>query len=192
MATVTKSLIHLSKGFRSRETASFISQMDDQSGRLGEALRGITPQELEWQPEPGMNTIGMLLAHLAVVEVAWCQIALRGIEKVGTESVLGIGQDDDGMPLPEGGSPPANLKGKNLVYYEDLLSKTRAYFKEGAAKLTDADLDREITRTRPDGTQRVLNVRWGIYHVLEHFAGHFGQILLLRHLYRATVEAPSR
>jgi uncharacterized damage-inducible protein DinB len=192
MSTFTKSLIHPAEGFRSREAASFLAQMEDQSRRLGEALRGITTQELEWQPAPGMNTVGMLLAHIAVAEVAWAQLALRGIEKVETESVLGIGQDDDGMPLPEDASPPPSVKGKDLAYYEGLLSKARAYFKDGAAKVTEADLDREITRTRPDGTVRVINVRWGIYHVLEHFAGHFGQILLLRHLYRATVGAPSR
>ena len=59
MATVTKSLIHPSEGFRSREAASFIAQMDDQSRRLGEALQGISPQELEWQAAPGMNTVGI-------------------------------------------------------------------------------------------------------------------------------------
>ncbi|MBI4345357.1 MAG: DUF664 domain-containing protein, partial [Elusimicrobia bacterium] len=155
-------------------------------------LNGATAQELEWQPAPGMNTAGMLLAHLAIVEVFWTQIALRGIEKLETEPVIGIGQDDDGMPLPEDGAPPQVLKGKTPAYYEDLLSRARAYLKEAAVKLSDADLDREVTRTRPDGTQRIVNVRWGLYHMLEHFSGHFGQILLLRHLYRATVGAASR
>ena len=192
MATVTKSLIHPLQGYRCREAASFISQMDDMSRRLGEAVQGITPEELEWQSAPGMNTVGMLLAHIAIAEVSWGEIILHGIETVETESVLGIRQDEDGEPLAEGAPAPPNLKGKSLAYYEGLLSKARAYFKEGAAKLSDADLDREITRTRPDGSQRILNVRWGMYHVLEHFAGHFGQILLLRHLYRATVESPTR
>ncbi len=27
-------------------------------------------------------------------------------------------------------------------------------------------------------------MRWVLYHMLEHFSGHYGQILLLRHLYR--------
>jgi len=34
---------------------------------------------------------------------------------------------------------------------------------------------------------RVLSVRWAMYHVLEHYAGHRGQVQLLRHLYSATV-----
>lgn len=37
--------------------------------RVGEA----TTEQLEWQLRPGTNTVGMLLAHLAVVEVYWVQ-----------------------------------------------------------------------------------------------------------------------
>ena len=192
MATVTKSLIRPAEGFRSREAASFLAQMDDQSRRLGEALSGMTPQELEWQPAPGMNTIGMLLAHLAIVEVWWSQIALSRLEKLDTRPVLGIGEDDDGMPLDPDAAAPAHLKGKSLTYYEDLLARARVYLRDAAIKMPESDLDREVTRTRPDGTERVFNVRWVMYHILEHFAGHFGQILLLRHHYRATVESPSR
>ena len=39
-----------------------------------------------------------------------------------------------------------------------------------------------VVRERKDGTKRILNGRWIYYHVLEHFAGHYGQILLLKHM----------
>jgi len=39
---------------------------------------------------------------------------------------------------------------------------------------------------RPDGSERVFNVGWVLYHILEHEAGHRGQINLLRHLERIT------
>jgi hypothetical protein len=29
------------------------------------------------------------------------------------------------------------------------------------------------------------NVGWALYHAIEHFAGHYGQVNLLRHQYRA-------
>lgn len=192
MATVTQAFIRPAEGYQCREVATFISQMNDQSRRLAEAVHGITPQELEWQAAPGMNTMGMLLAHLAIVEASWTQIGLLRISDVDVRSAIGIGQDDDGMPLSVDGAAPAHLKGKSLAYYEDLLTRARAYYEEAAKKLPHEDLNREMTRTRPDGSQRVFNTRWVLYHVLEHFAGHFGQILLLRHLYRATVASPSR
>jgi hypothetical protein len=49
----------------------------------------------------------------------------------------------------------------------------------------DEDMERTFQRKRPDGEVRERNVRWYYYHVLEHFAGHFGQILLMKHLIRA-------
>ena len=185
MSTPQRSVIELPPGYRSKEVASFITQMDDQSRRLAEATRDITAEELGWQPKPGMNTIGMLLAHNAIVEVFWTAIALKGEEKPVGEPVLGISFDDDGMPIPEDGKPPAALAGKNRAYFDDLLRQAREYLKEAAKNVPDSDLDREIVRNRPDGTQRIINVRWYFYHILEHYSGHHGQILLLRHLHRA-------
>jgi len=53
-----------------------------------------------------------------------------------------------------------------------------------AMTLADDDLGREIHRRRPDGSERVFNVGWVLYHILEHEAGHHGQINLLKHLHR--------
>jgi uncharacterized damage-inducible protein DinB len=175
-------------GFRSREAGSFLSQLDDQLERLREATRGLTPEDLMWQPEPGMNTIGMLLAHLAIVEVWWTAIVIeeKG-DKADAEirSTLGIGPDDDGLPLAENAAAIPILNGKDLAFYDDLLDKARAYFKRVVKDRPEEDMERTFQRPRPDGTIRERNVRWYYYHVLEHFAGHFGQILLLKHLLRS-------
>ena len=192
MAEVVQSLLRPAEGFRSREAASFYAQLEDQARILRESIQGMTPQELEWQPERGMNTVGMLLAHNAIVDVFWTQLAILGITETDSMPALGIGMDDDGLPLAPDAEGPANLKGKPLAYYEDLLARGRAFVKEAWAKVSDADMDKQITRERPDGSQRVLSVRWAMYHILEHYAGHRGQIQLLRHLYRATVATPSR
>ena len=172
-------------GYHSREVASFVAQLDDQSRLLRADLEGVLPEELSWQPAPGMNTIGMLLAHIAIVEVFWCQIAIRGITPPEYVRVLGIDRDDDGIPLPDGAPPPAVLDGKELPSYFALLDRARAYAKETAMPLTDADLDPQRERTRRDGVRQEYNVRWVLYHLCEHFSGHYGQILLLRHQYRA-------
>jgi len=75
MADTVQSFLRPAEGFRSREAASFYTQLEDQARILHESIQGMTPQELEWQPERGMNTIGMLLAHNAIVDVFWTQIA---------------------------------------------------------------------------------------------------------------------
>ncbi|HZI89539.1 MAG TPA: DinB family protein [Candidatus Polarisedimenticolia bacterium] len=180
------------EGFRSREAASFYAQLEDQTRILLENLRGITPQELAWQPGRGMNTIGMLLAHNAVVEGWWTEFGLqRGKETDGT-AILGINWDGDGMPLAADAAPFPDLEGKPLAFFEDLLARARAYFKNAASALVEADMEREIIRKRDDGSQSVMNVRWVLYHMHEHFAGHRGQIQMLRHLYAASVGAATR
>lgn len=177
-------------GYRSREAGLFVAQMDDQSARLVADTRGLTPEELAWQPAPGMNTIGMLLAHIAIVEVYWTRIGPLGLADYDCQSVLGIGLDDDGMPIPAAAAPPAALAGKDLAYFDDLLRRARAFTKESVMPLTDADLDREVVRKRRDGTvSGPFNVRWILYHMLEHEAGHYGQINLLRHHCRVAREA---
>ena len=176
-------LITLPPG-RAREVASFIAQLDDQSRRMLEDLRGITAAELHWQPKPGTNSIGMLLAHLAIVEVYWLMIASETMTHEAAKRVLRFGVDDDGMPLPPGKRPPAALKGKRLAFYRTLLARARAHAKRTTRQWPDAALDRVVTRRRRDGGTSRQNVRWILYHVLEHEAGHYGQILLLRHLYR--------
>jgi uncharacterized damage-inducible protein DinB len=192
MSEVVQSLLRPAEGFRSREAASFYTQLEDQARILHESIQGMTAQELEWQPERGMNTIGMLLAHNAIVDVFWTQIAILGIKETDSVPVLGITMDDDGLPLAPDAEAPANLKGKPLAFYEDLLTRGLAYVREAWSKVSDADMDKEITRDRPDGSQRILSVRWAMYHILEHDAGHRGQIQLLRHHYTAAVGAPSR
>src|SRR5258708_19514778 len=100
------------------------------------------------------------------------------------QRVLRFGVDDDGMPLPPGRRPPANLANRALAYYSGLLARSRKYVRSRGLRFRDADMDRIVVRPRRDGTRTRHSVRWIHYHVLEHFAGHYGQILLLRHLYK--------
>ena len=144
---------------RPREAASFLAQLDDQSRRLFEDLRGITAAELHWQPKPGTNTIGMLLAHIAIVEVYWLMIAAETMTHEAARKVLRFGVDDDGMPLPPGKRPPAGLKGKGFAFYRALLARARAHVKRTARRWPDVALDRVVTRRRRDGATSRQNLR---------------------------------
>ena len=170
---------------RSAVAMTWLAHLDDQTKMLAADLKGITPAELQWQMRPGMNTIGMLLAHLAVVEMIWLNVSEQRPPTTGLERTLGIGRDDDGMPNEQfGGRPPRALKGRTLTYHLNLIRRARAHTKRIVRRYRDADLPRSFTRTRRDGKRQHVSIRWILYHVAEHFSGHYGQILLLRHLYR--------
>lgn len=181
-----------SQGIPCRDAALFVAQLDRLTSSLWEDVSDATPEELSWQPAPGMNSIGMLLAHIAVVEVYWIDRGVRGIEPVDIPGVLAIGIDDDGIPLKAGDPPPATLKGKDIGFYDELLVKARAHTHQVSAQVTDTDMEREFQRKyRSSPGTYTHNVRWVYYHMLEHLAGHYGQILMLRHMYRAQVGAKS-
>ncbi|MEW6050373.1 MAG: DinB family protein [Candidatus Zixiibacteriota bacterium] len=167
---------------RQRMVALFAAQLDDRSQKLKENLAGLTIEQLQWQPHPGVNTIGMLLAHLAVSEVYWLNVApaeMR-LEPEGDNLILntiGIRMDDDGLPLASDARHSATLRGKSLTDYFGMLDKARRASHATMQKWNDADLDtayklRDFTVTRA----------WTVYHILEHTAGHYGQMLLLKHL----------
>ena len=172
-------------GYPSPDVSRFVWQLEDQTRRMLRDLADITPAELEWQAAPGINTIGMLLAHIAIAEVYWTQSVLAEIP-FDSPGTLGIGPDDDGMPLAEGGVPPAGLAGKELAYLADLLSRSRERVYEVARLMGAGDLQRQVLRPRRSGGEVGFSKEWTFYHLVEHEAAHYGQIMLLRHLYRAS------
>ena len=185
MSAVTRNVIAIPAGYASQEVASFVAQLDDQLRRQKEQTRTLTPADLEWQPAPGMNTIGMLMAHQALIEVGWTGMGIEDQQRneIRFQEILGLG--DSGVPLAPNGAPPAALAGKDLAFFDDLLDRARKHLKGVAAPVRDSDLAIMRPRARPNGEPREVEVRWIVYHMLEHFAGHFGQILLLRHARQA-------
>ena len=172
-------------GFASREAARFLWQMDEQRRRLIEDTRGLSPADLEWQPAPGTNTIGMLLAHIAYAEAHLGQVGLLGERQGHAVDVIGITEEQEGMPLAEGAPPAPALAGRPLAFFDDLLARAREHTHRVARTLTDADLATMVVRPpRADGVVRHFNRAWVLYHLLEHESGHHEQINLLKHLKR--------
>ncbi len=184
MPETVQTVLEVPAGYRSTHVARYLWQMDDQSRRLVEATRDMTAEELGWQLAPGANTMGMLLAHIAVAEAHLAAVGLEGLPDSDVPAVIGIRIEDDGLPLPPDGRPPAVLESRDIAFFHRMLSEARANTRRVAERLADGDLGRQVARTRPDGVQRLFNVDWVLYHMLEHESGHFGQILLLRHLYK--------
>lgn len=171
-------------GFASETVALHVAQLDELTAYLWNDLADAGAAELAWSPGPGHNTIGMLLAHVALVEVFWVQTGMLGMDREDVSAVLGIGMDDDGMPLPPGGAPPAGLAGRDLAWYRGLLERARRHTHDRLRDVRDGDLATVHGRTRRNGERQEYNRRWVLFHMVEHLAGHYGQVLLIRHRYR--------
>jgi uncharacterized damage-inducible protein DinB len=152
------------------------AQLDALLATLIRRVEKATREQLEWQLRPGVNTIGMLLAHLAVVEVYWAEVVGRGIESDAAaddivQGILGIRMEEDGMPLSEDGAHPLSLAGKTAEDYLAMLRNARS----ATHRVLQSWDDSRLMETRTvDG--REVTLRWVLYHLVEHFAYHLGQI----------------
>jgi len=156
--------------------------LDEQLRVLEKRLAGADVAALEWQLRPGTNTAGMLLAHLAIVEAYWLQAVVRGLTEDAAadravRAAIGIGMADDGMPVAADGGHPATLRGWGLADYLALLHRARAGSHEVLRAWRDDDLARTL---ESDG--RPVSRAWVLFHVLDHFSHHAGQIALIRSL----------
>jgi uncharacterized damage-inducible protein DinB len=159
-----------------------IAQLDDQLRRLREFLEGWKVTHLEWQAKPGRNTAGMLLAHMAIVELIWMHLASGGsreTREARVRATLGIGLEADGIPIEKDGRHTPALAGRTVEQYVAWLEKARASTRQAAAAWSDADLDVTF-----DAHGHRFSRAWVLYHLLEHFAAHFGQLALLGHMMR--------
>jgi len=190
MAASLQTLLEAPPGYRSETVARFMWQLDEQRRALVADTRGLSRAELEWQPAPGMNSMGMLLAHVAYAESHLCQVGLEGKATSDTRTAIGLSEEEEGLPLAAGAPPSPALAGRDLAWFDGLLGRAREHTRRVAMTLSDDGLAREVRRRRPDGSERVFNVGWVLYHMLEHEAGHHAQINLLRHLLQTTRAAP--
>ena len=139
-------------------TACLTAGLDDQLRRLKESVDGLSVEALEWQSAPGMNSIGILLAHLALVEVYWIKCVPEGTGKWSAcdatfRDLVGIGAADDAIPLAADGAHPEALRGLSLDDYLTVLDRARACV-HGVLHGVDGRRSRHAAHRRPPGAPR--------------------------------------
>lgn len=131
--------------------------------RVRAAVMGLSNDQIWWRPNDASNSIGNLLLHLNGNVRQWILQGIGGIENV---------RDRD-ADFSERGSIPLS----DLV---SALDRTLLEVDAVLQNLTSEDL------LRQHDIQVYPNVRGmdAIYHVVEHFAMHYGQILYISKLLR--------
>lgn len=137
------------------ESRTFL--LSDYLPKVESCLERLTDEEIWWRPNEESNSIGNLLMHLEGSTRNW-------IISVAGESYSPRNRQqefDERKHIPKG----------------ELLGKLRRTVTEGATILTSIDAD-QLLQKRPAGSEEVT-VLWAIYHAVEHFAMHTGQIIML-------------
>jgi uncharacterized damage-inducible protein DinB len=128
---------------------------------IEKALDGIPSEALNWVPGPEMNSIAVLVVHLAGAERYWIGVALNEPS----------GRDREAEFRTQGLSADA-LKA-HLASADD-------YARQALARFSLADL--EAARQSPRNS-KTFTVGWCLAHALEHTALHAGHIQLTRQLW---------
>jgi len=152
--------------------AQWFAQMEEIRGKLLRNVNELTIDELDFTPdEKIIETIGTLLLHIAGVEWSWIFMDIDGKE-----------EDFDEMKFAFPLRPNVNIeqmKNKDISYYLNRLETVRTEIYERLKKMTDEDLDRII-----ESEGEKFTIEWILYHILEHEILHFGQIQILKRLYK--------
>ena len=132
-------------------------------GRIDDCVQRLTPEQIWMRAETNQNAVGNLLLHLNGNVRQWI---LHG---VGGELDR---RDRDSEFAAQGGAGAT-----------ELLTKLRATVEAAAALLRALPAARLLERMQNQGYDNTLLA--GIYHVVEHFAGHTFQIIYATKLFTA-------
>jgi uncharacterized damage-inducible protein DinB len=134
---------------------------------ITKAIETLPVEALGWIPGPEMNSISVLVVHLAGAERYWVGVALNE---------------------PPARDRDAEFKTKGLSVDEltaEIWSEDE-YARESLAHLSLADL--EAVRLSPRNGKK-FTVGWCLAHALEHTALHSGHIQLTRQLWELKRDA---
>ena len=138
----------------------FLNNLNELHSDIENGVDGLTPAALDWAPQPGMNSIGVMTFHLT-----------------GAERFL-IGEVIAGDNSNRDRDAEFKVQGMELNALLMRLADNRAYISGVLEGLTLADLEaRRMFRH-----QREVTVAWVLGHALKHTATHTGQIQLTREL----------
>jgi uncharacterized damage-inducible protein DinB len=132
------------------------------------AVKGLSIAELDHLQDDSSNSIGALLAHVAVVERGYQILTFEERrpttrEQTAWEPALTLGAEARRL-----------LRGKPLESYVHELSEVRRVTLEGLAARDDAWLERTLSAAP------AMNSHWAWFHVAEDEINHRGQIRWLR------------
>lgn len=139
----------------------YLNNLDELHLDIEKALEGLTPAALDWVPQPGMNSIGVMVYHLTGAEGYW----------IG--DVIGGGKSDRDREAE------FKVQGMDAETLRMRLTDSRAMAAVVLSGLKTSDLEsRRLARH-----QREVTVAWALGHALKHTATHMGQIQLTRELW---------
>ena len=139
------------------------------------AEANLSPEEVAWQPNPAVASIGWNLHHLGeMLDYYRAHVFQQGptVQQTPLETMR-TGSRDDG-------------RFRDLEAIAIYHRQVRPAYRSWLSKLTAADFQREIVHPR----RREITYAWAVGHIAEHESYHIGKCTLLRNLLPRSVSSP--
>ena len=156
-----------------------VDALDKENGFLMEALDGLGPDELAWQPAADANSIGWILWHMVRVEDMWIQFFSQFQtelwETEGWHEKFGLPTRDNGFghTAEQVNNFPSVDLGEFLRYRASVRQATLAYLDT----LTPDDMERVPRERRPEMSLGAM-----FRQIIGEMYQHVGHIAYLRGL----------
>ena len=138
----------------------FIEQLTFLHDEIKKELDRLPEEALDWSPADDMNSMAVLIAHLAGAERYWtCDVAL--------------GKESDRVRSQE-----FETKNRSKADLIALLDNTLAEISEVVAQIKIEDLE---TIRYSSNFREEVSVSMCLLHAMEHTATHVGHIQMMRH-----------
>ncbi|MEZ4674300.1 MAG: DinB family protein [Caldilineaceae bacterium] len=150
--------------------ARWLSLLDDIRARTLNVITGMDERILTWRPDVEANAIGTLLYHIVAVELDWLYVEI--LERPDySPAVQTLLQYE--MREPSGRLMP--VVNESLREHLARMAAARQLLLDELRPMTAADFYR-VRQLEPYD----VTPEWVIYHLIEHEAGHRGEIAELR------------
>ena len=156
-----------------------VDALDKENGFLLDALDGLGPDELAWQPAADANSIGWILWHMVRVEDMWIQFFAQFQtelwETEGWHEKIGLPTRDNGFghTAEQVNNFPGVDLGEFLRYRASVRQATLAYLDT----LTPEDMERVPRERRPEMSLGAM-----FRQIIGEMYQHVGHIAYLRGL----------
>lgn len=150
--------------------ARWLWLLTDIRARTLDVLAGMAESTLDWRPDDEANTIGTLLYHIVAIELDWLYVEILERPDYGPEVVALLPHD---VREPSGRLTPVH--GETLADHLMRMAAARQLLLTALRPMTAEDFYR-VRRLDPYD----VTPEWVLYHLLEHEAGHRGEIGELR------------
>ncbi len=138
--------------------AAYFDSLTALHTEIEQALADLPPAALDWTPAAEVNSIAVLVTHIAGSERFW------------------IGEKAGGVPANRDRASEFRAHSEDAAALRGLLAASLEQARAVLAALAQIDLPRSVGSHR----DRPIDVAWALWHALAHVAVHVGHIQVTR------------